>query len=102
MADKIIITGGGPQPDGVQIGSATTEKVGFHGVTPIVQRSGANGTALTDSTGGSVADATLAAVGATNGGDVSAAINANFAKTAELVNELRATLVAYGLHKGSA
>jgi hypothetical protein len=44
-------------------------------------------TELTDSTGGAV-DGTLAAVGATNGGDVSAAINNNFADLAAKVNYL--------------
>jgi hypothetical protein len=42
---------------------------------------------LTDSTGGA-ADGTLAAVGATNGSDVSAAINNNFADLAAKVNYL--------------
>jgi hypothetical protein len=41
--------------------------------------------ALTDSTGGT-ADGTLAAVGATNSGDVSAAINNNFADLAAKMN----------------
>jgi len=41
--------------------------------------------ALTDSSGGAV-DGTLAAVGATNGSDVSAAINNNFADLAAKVN----------------
>lgn len=88
---------------GLQIGSsATAEKIGFFGAAPIVQPLTANQTALTDSTGGSVANATLAAIGATNSGDVSADINANFAKTAELVNALRSALVNLGLIKGSA
>ena len=42
---------------------------------------------LTDSTGGTANDA-LAAVGATNGGDVSGTINNNFADLAAKVNEL--------------
>lgn len=42
---------------------------------------------LTDNTGGAV-DGTLAVVGATNGGDVSAAINNNFADLAAKVNYL--------------
>ena len=52
---------------------------------PIIQRTSADQTALTDSTGGSVADTTLAAT----------------AKTAELANELRAALVALGAIAGS-
>ncbi|HYD29199.1 hypothetical protein [Brevundimonas sp.] len=42
---------------------------------------------LTDNSGG-VADGTIAVVGATNGGDVSAAINGNFADLAAKVNAL--------------
>lgn len=87
---------------GYKVGTAATQKVGFFGATPVVQPSGAAEGALTDSTGGSTANATLAAVGATNSGDVSATINANFAKTAVLLNKLRAELVALGLIKGSA
>lgn len=45
---------------GTKIGSAATQKLGFWNATPVVQPSSANQTALTDSTGGSVADATLA------------------------------------------
>lgn len=87
---------------GLAIGSATTQKIGLYGVTPVAQRSGADQTALTDSTGGTASDAELAAIGATNSGDVSGDINNNFAKVAELVNELRAALVALGAIKGSA
>lgn len=45
---------------GYQIGSAVGEKVGFYGASPVGRPSSANQTAVTDSTGGSVADATLA------------------------------------------
>ena len=34
MAVQKIITGGGTHPDGVQIGAASTDLVGFHGATP--------------------------------------------------------------------
>ncbi len=87
---------------GLSIGKAATDKIGFFGTTPAVQPSSANQTALTDSTGGGVTDATLAAIGATNSGDVSGDINDNFAKVAELVNALRSALVTNGLIKGSA
>lgn len=86
---------------GLQVAKATTEKVGFYNATPVVQPSGATQGALTDSTGGAV-DGTLAAVGATNGSDVSAAINNNFADLASRVNALRSALVTLGLIKGSA
>lgn len=46
---------------GISIGDDATAKVAFYGGTPIVQPTTADQTALTDSTGGSVADATLAA-----------------------------------------
>lgn len=88
---------------GINVGIAgAADPIGFHNVTPAVQRSGAPQTALTDSTGGVASGtATLAAVGVTNTGDVSATINANFATTAVLLNELRAALVEKGLIKGS-
>jgi len=47
---------------GFQIGSAATELVGFWGATPVVQPTSANQAALTDSTGGSASNTTLAAV----------------------------------------
>lgn len=45
----------------VNVTRTAAQKLSFHGATAVVQRTGANQTALTDSTGGSVADATLAA-----------------------------------------
>jgi hypothetical protein len=45
---------------GTKIGTAITQKLGFYNATPIVQRANANGTALTDNTGGGVTNATLA------------------------------------------
>lgn len=46
--------------DGITIGETATALVGFHGATPSARVSSANQTALTDSTGGSVSNATLA------------------------------------------
>lgn len=57
LADEAINKSG----SGLHITTNTADRVGFHGFTPVAQRSGANQTALTDSTGGSVANATLAA-----------------------------------------
>lgn len=74
--------------DGVLVG-ATGEKVGFCGATPVVKRVGAAGAAV----------ATTGASNSTPYGFTSAA-QADAIVT--LVNELRATLVALGLHKGSA
>jgi uncharacterized protein YkwD len=88
MAVKKIITAEGTAPDGIQIGNSTTEKVGFHGATPIVQRSGAAQAAV----------ATTAATSSSPFGFSEAQANAIVA----LVNELRASLVASGLIKGSA
>lgn len=48
-------------PDGTTFGTSASQKCAFHGATPVAQRSGADQTALTDSTGGAVTDATLAA-----------------------------------------
>lgn len=87
--------------NGVKLGSAATDKLGLWGATPVVQPSGAAQAALTDSTGGT-AGVTLAAVGATNSGDVSGAINNNFASLANLVGAIRAALVNAGAMKGSA
>src|SRR5690606_16717551 len=86
---------------GLMVGYTPASKVGFHG-TAVVQRSGAAQTALTDSTGGTASDATLAAIGDTSSTDQSGDINDNFAKIAKLVNELRAAVVEKGLIKGSA
>lgn len=48
------------RPTGLSVNTATDQPLGFYGVTPVVQPSSADQTALTDSTGGSVANATLA------------------------------------------
>lgn len=56
--DRFVIK---EDPDGTTFGTSATQKAAFHGATPVAQRSGADGTALTDSTGGDVTGATLAA-----------------------------------------
>lgn len=138
------------KPSGAQICTAADQMLGFHGAAPTAQRSGANQTALTDSTGGSVSNATLAdgltvtapaaiteytahasgstpvtSAAATDLDTTAAALatavseltalrakvntlvsdvstqNDNDAKQAELINELRAALVAKGLIAGS-
>lgn len=45
---------------GYKIGTAASQKIGFYGTTPAVQPTSANQTAVTDNTGGSVSNATLA------------------------------------------
>lgn len=63
------------------------------------QTSGASQTALTNSTGG-IGDGTLDAVGDTSTTDQSAAINANLTELHTLLDEVRTTLVNFGLMKG--
>ncbi len=45
---------------GLEVCTSTADRVGFYGVAPVAQRSHADQTALTDSTGGDVTGATLA------------------------------------------
>jgi len=87
MASILTVSGGGPQGDGVQIGT-TGEKVGFLGATPIVQRVGAAQAAV----------ATTAATDSDPFGYTEAQANAIIA----LLNEIRAALVAVGIIKGAA
>lgn len=75
-------------PDGAVIGKSSTEKIAFYGGTPAVQRAEA-------------AMGTLTLTTATSGGFGFVTATAFDAFTAQL-EELRATLVALGLHKGSA
>ena len=83
--DKDIIVG---TTTGTNIGTATTQKIGFYGVTPVVQRASANQAA-----------APAGGTGATEGAyDTAAHRDALIA----LVNEMRTVLVNLGLMKGSA
>jgi hypothetical protein len=77
----------GDSTDGVQLAGSATDKLGFYGVTPVVQPSGSAQSALTLTT-------------ATSGGfgfSTSAAFNAAVAQ----LEEIRASLVDLGLIKGS-
>ncbi len=85
MAVKELSDGGG---DGARLGQSATDKIGFYGATPIVQRSGAAQAAV----------AATAATASTPYGYSEAQANA----IVTLVNELRAAMVAAGLIKGSA
>lgn len=86
--------------DGVQLGLASTDKVGFYGATPVVQPAAAAQAAVTDASGGTGA--------ATNGiltltGTYNSAIIANaIATLAAQGNAIRAALVSVGIIKGSA
>ncbi len=86
---------------GSVIGTSASQKLAFFAATPVAQPAGAAQAALTNSTGGT-ASGTLASVGATNAGDVSATINNNFADLWTQQNAIRAALVELGLMKGSA
>lgn len=87
MASIHKIPAGPTHADGVQIG-ATGEKLGFLGATPVVQRASADQAAV----------ATTAPTNSSPYGFSQAQATAIIA----LINELRATLVANGLIKGSA
>lgn len=76
---------------GMLIGATTSDKVGFYGTTPIVQRTGVAGAKVTTTS------SITTAIGGW-GYDTSTQANA----IVTLVNELRATLIAYGLHTGAA
>ena len=91
---------------GYRCGTSPAQPVGFHGVTPAVQRAGAAQAAVAQ-TSAAVATANAAdlptAVALSNANKT--AVNATVADIAALialVNELRAALVEKGLVKGSA
>lgn len=73
-------------PDGAQMGSGATEKIGFYGATPVVQRSGATQTTLT--------------ITLTTGG-VGFISTAQAQSVVDQLNEVRALLTQYGLWKGT-
>lgn len=81
------IEAGGTHGDGLKV-ALTGEKLGLLGATPIIQRTGAAGAAV----------ATTAATNSSPYGFSEAQANGIIT----LLNECRATLVAFGLHKGSA
>lgn len=74
---------------GTKIGSAASQKLGFLGATPIVQRVGA-------------AQAAVVTTSATNSSPYGFATGAQADAIVTLVNELRAALVAFGLISGAA
>jgi hypothetical protein len=85
LGNNNIVAGTG---DGVKIGTATTQKLGFFDATPIVRPAGAAQAAV----------ATTAATDVTPFGYTEAQANAIVA----LVNEMRSVLVNLGLMKGAA
>jgi hypothetical protein len=76
------------RPDGVLIGNAVADAVGFHGTAPTAQRAGAAQAALTLTT------ATVGGTGFTTASGFTALI--------AQIEEIRAALVAKGLIKGAA
>ncbi len=83
---------------GTKIGTATNQKMAFWNATPIVQPSGANQGAITDSTTGT-AGFTLSDVTASHSQSI---LNNNFASLARLVDNIRTALVNSGIMKGAA
>lgn len=77
------------QGTGTKFGTATTQKMAFHGSTPIAQRSGS-------------AQAAVSTTAATNVDPFGYATQAQADAIITLVNELRAWAVAIGFIKGSA
>lgn len=73
--------------DSYTIGRDANDKIGFHGATAVVQRASANQTALTDSTGGSVADATLAATAGISTLSIPIQLSAMTTAAADLVTD---------------
>lgn len=91
---------GSNSPAGDTLGATTSDLISFYGVTPIVQRVGAAGAAITDASGGTGAatNGVLTITATYNSSIIANALATIIAQT----NELRATLVAYGLHSGAA
>lgn len=87
-------------PLGQCLGQSTTDLIGFYGLaTPIVQRTAAAQAAVVDTSGGT---ATALTGVTTITGTYNSVILANaFATVIALVNELRASMVAVNLIKGS-
>ena len=102
---------GNNNPDGMSLGSATTDLISFYGYTPIVQRTGAAQGKVSNSAFVLLsATMTSAATGwvfqtSTQANDAVTDIielQNRLSATIVLVNELQASLVALGAIKGSA
>lgn len=78
---------GNNNPDGASFGKATTEKISFYGVTPVVQPSSAS-------------QAAVAATTTTTA--TTTALQTDLDALRVLTNQLRSELVSLGLIKGSA
>lgn len=90
-ADNIEQIGNG-NPDGSTVGYDTTEKVGFYGTTPIAQRSGsAQASTITTAVGSALQTTNWAWTTSTQPAALIASLN-----------EMRASMIAIGIIKGSA
>lgn len=76
-------------PLGTVLGQSSSDKIAFHGATPVAQRSGS-------------AQAAVATTGATNTTPYGFTTAAQADAIVTLVNEIRTVLVNAGLMKGSA
>lgn len=92
--------------DSVYIGRTTADKIGFHGVTAVIQRAGSAQAAVTQT---SAANATAAATDLTTSEALANALKTqgnalvvDVAALTVLVNELRAADVQKGLIKGGS
>ena len=79
---------GDGNPDGSILGSSSTEKVGFWGVTPVVQPTSAS-------------QAAVSTAAATSGSAIYGFTSAQANGIVTLLNQLRADLVTAGIIKGS-
>lgn len=85
-------------PDGSNVGQSTTDKVGFWGVTPVVQPSATDQSAVA-----TTAITTLATEPTAT--DIAVAVNSLISRVSAavtLVNQVRSDLVTAGILKGSA
>lgn len=76
-------------PDGAMVAQSATEKLGFWGATPVVQRSSAAQTAIGTTTA------------TTGGGVFGFTTSTQFSAAIAQLEEIRAALVQYGFLKGS-
>lgn len=90
---------GDGNPDGCSLGSATTEKISFYGVTPVTQPTSASQAAVTTSVITTAATSTSPWGFATS--TQADAVATIVAANRTLVNQIRSELVTLGLIKGS-
>lgn len=76
------------RPNGLWLNTAADQPLGFYGAIPTEQPSSANQTALTDSTGGSVANATLASTAGVSLLSVPIQLASMTTSAADLVTEI--------------